>query len=142
MTVGEIRRDDQARAAAAEDFGHLVHRAPEGVLLPGSSEDVAAAVRWAAERGRRFAAQGNRHSVYGRAQALDGIVADLRRLRTIHDVRHDRVVVDAGATWGEVLAATLPRGLVPPVVPTTSTCRSAAPWWSAASAAGPGGPGW
>ena len=27
------------------------------------------------------------------------------------------MVVDAGATWGEVLAATVPRGLVPPVVP-------------------------
>jgi FAD/FMN-containing dehydrogenase len=55
--------------------------------------------------------------VYGRAQARGGIVADLRRLRAIHDVGHDRVVVDAGATWREVLAATLPRGLAPPVLP-------------------------
>jgi cytokinin dehydrogenase len=114
---GEVRFDQRARAAAAEDFGHLVHRAPEGVLLPGSDEDVAATVRWAAERGRRFAAQGNRHSVFGRAQAGDGIVADLRRLRAVHDVQDDRVVVDAGATWREVLAATLPRGLAPPVLP-------------------------
>lgn len=47
---GEIRFDDRARAAAAEDFGHLVHHTPEGVVLPASDEDVAAAVRWAAER--------------------------------------------------------------------------------------------
>jgi cytokinin dehydrogenase len=114
---GEVRFDQRARAAAAEDFGHLVHQAPEGVLLPGSDEGVAATVRWAAERGCRFAAQGSRHSVFGRAQAGDGIVADLRRLRAVHDVQDDRVVVDAGATWREVLAATLPRGLAPPVLP-------------------------
>jgi cytokinin dehydrogenase len=114
---GKVSFDEQARMDAAEDFGHLLRRAPEGVLRPGSAEDVAATVRWAAGHGRRFAAQGNRHSVYGRAQAGDGIVAGLRRLRTIHDVQDDRVVVDAGATWREVLAATLPRGLVPPVLP-------------------------
>jgi FAD/FMN-containing dehydrogenase len=128
--------------AAAEDFGRLVHRLPEGVLLPASAEDVAATVRWAAAAGRGFAAQGNRHSVFGRAQVRDGIVADMRRLRVVHDLRDDRVVADAGVTWRELLAATLPRGLVPPCFPTTSTCRSAAPWPSAASAAGPGDPGW
>jgi cytokinin dehydrogenase len=113
---GEIRFDGRARAAAAEDFWHLVHRSPEGVLLPASDEDVAAAVRWTAGQGRRFAAQGTRHSVFGRAQVRDGIVADLRRLRTVDHVQHDRVVADAGATWREVVATTLPLGLVPPVL--------------------------
>ena len=137
---GEIRRDDRARAAAADDFGHLTHRTPEGVLLPASAEDVAATVRWAAAQGRRFAAQGNRHSVFGRAQVRDGVVADMRRLRAIHDLQDDQVVVDAGATWREVLTATLPgAGASRRCFPTTSTCRSAAPCRSAASAAGPGG---
>jgi FAD/FMN-containing dehydrogenase len=40
----------------------------------------------------------------------------MSRLRTVHDVQGDRAVVDAGVTWGEVLAATLPQGLVPPVL--------------------------
>ena len=114
---GAVRFDHRARTAAAEDFGHLVHRVPEGVLLPASDKDVAAAVRWAAAEGRGFAAQGNRHSVFGRAQVRDGIVADMRRLRAVHDVHDDRVVVGAGATWGEVLAATLPKGRTPRVVP-------------------------
>jgi cytokinin dehydrogenase len=113
---GELRFDDRARAAAADDFGHLVHRTPEGVLVPGSDEDVAAVVRWAAGHGHTVAAQGQRHSVFGRGQVDGGIVADLRRLRTIHDLRQDRVVVGAGATWSEVVAATLPRGLAPPVL--------------------------
>jgi cytokinin dehydrogenase len=126
-------------AAAADDFGHLVHQTPNAVLLPASAHDVAAAVRRAAGQGRRFAAQGRRHSVFGRAQARDGVVADMGRLRTLHAVQRDRVVVDAGATWREVVAATLPTGAPRPCSPTTSTCRSAARWRSAASAARPRG---
>jgi cytokinin dehydrogenase len=105
------------RAAAADDFGHLVHQAPAAVLLPASAQEVAAAVRRAAGQGRRFAAQGRRHSVFGRAQAGDGVVADMGRLRTVHAVQGDQVVVDAGATWREVVAATLPHGRTPPVLP-------------------------
>jgi len=67
-------------------------------------------------RGYKVAAQGQRHSVYGRAQVRDGIVIDMTRLRTIHDVQKDRVIVDAGAKWSEVLAATLPKGFAPPVL--------------------------
>jgi len=76
-----------AWAAAADDFGHLVHQLPEAVLVPASAQDVAATVRRAAGQGRRFAAQGRRHSVFGRAQAHDGIVADMGRLRTVHAVQ-------------------------------------------------------
>jgi cytokinin dehydrogenase len=114
---GELRFDDQARAAAAEDFGHVVHQRPEGLVLPTSDEDVAAAVRWAAEQGRTFAAQGQRHSPFGRAQVRDGIVADMGRLRTVHSIEPDRVVVDAGATLRQVPAATPPLGLAPPGIP-------------------------
>jgi cytokinin dehydrogenase len=44
------------------------------------------------------------------------VVVDMRGLSTVHDLRPDRVVVDAGATWRQVLAATLPHGLTPPVL--------------------------
>ena len=33
---GELRFDEVSRAAAADDFGHLVHRTPAAVLLPAS----------------------------------------------------------------------------------------------------------
>jgi len=113
---GELRFDNESRAAAADDFGHIVHKTPEGVLLPGSAQDVATAIRWASELGRKIAPQGQSHSIYGRAQVSDGIVIDMSRLHTVRAVQDDRVVVDAGATWSEVLAATLPRGLTPPVL--------------------------
>lgn len=101
--------DEPALAAAADDFGHLVHRMPHAVLRPASAGDVASAVRFAAAQGRHFAPQGRRHSVFGRSQAAGGVVAEMTALRTVHAVDDDRVVVDAGATWREVLAKTLPR---------------------------------
>lgn len=113
----DIRLDEATRAAAADDFGHLVHRIPHAVLRPTSARDVAMGARWAAQDGRRFAPQGRRHSVFGRAQVDGGVVADMTALRTVHAVADDRVTVDAGATWRDVLAATLPRGRVPAGLP-------------------------
>jgi cytokinin dehydrogenase len=113
---GTLRFDDDSRAAAAEDFGHIVHQTPKGVLLPGSDQDVATMIRWAGDLRRKIAPRGQSHSVYGRAQVRDGMVIDMRQLRAIHEVKNDRVVVGAGAKWSEVLAATLPRGLTPPVL--------------------------
>ena len=113
---GQFRFDNAARAAASEDFGHIVRRKPLGMLLPVSDQDIATAIRWAAAQGCKFAPQGRRHSVFGRSQVEGSVVADMTRLRTIHSIQRDRVVVDAGANWSEVLAETLPRGLAPPVL--------------------------
>jgi cytokinin dehydrogenase len=113
---GEFRFDERSRAASADDFGHIVRRTPAAVLLPASPDDVAATIRWAARSGRKLVAQGQRHSVFGRTQVCDGIAVDMTRLHTVHAVRDDRVVVDAGATWRDVLAATLPRGRTAPVL--------------------------
>ena len=73
-------------------------------------------VRRANRHGHKVAPQGQRHSVYGRAQTDGGIVIDMSQRRSIHSVGADRVTVDAGATWRDVLAATLPQRLTPPVL--------------------------
>ena len=114
---GELRLDQATRDRAAHDFGHIVRKAPAGVLLPRSAEDVAKTIRWAARRGRRFAAQGQRHSTFGRSLVADGIVADMSTLRRIAPVDADRVVAGAGTTWSDVLRATLALGRTPPVLP-------------------------
>jgi cytokinin dehydrogenase len=113
---GTLRLDDESRAAAAEDFGRIVRRTPACVLLPGSERDVATIIRWAGGSGRKIAPQGQRHSVYGRAQARDGIVIDMTRLCAVHQVESDKVAVGAGTKWSAVLAATLPRGRTPAVL--------------------------
>lgn len=113
---GELRFDEEARATTADDFGHIVHKASWGVLLPGSHRDVVTTIRWAGSLGHRIAPQGQSHSVYGRSQVQAGIVINMSRLRIVHAVQDDRVVVDAGAKWSEVLVATLPQGLTPPTL--------------------------
>ena len=113
---GELRFDEAARNGHADDFGHIVHRMPEGVLRPRSADDVARTIRWAAQQGYGFAAQGQSHSTFGRSQVHHGIVADMSTLRNIGAVEGDRVVVEAGAKWSEVLRSTLARGKTPPVL--------------------------
>jgi cytokinin dehydrogenase len=113
---GTMRFDEGARRRASDDFGHLVHRTPEGVLLPASADDVAAAIRWAAARGIAFAARGQGHSTFGRSQVEGGIVGDMSCLRTVGAVEGDWVVVEAGATWSDVLSVTLEQGMTPPVL--------------------------
>jgi cytokinin dehydrogenase len=116
LVGGSFRTDEAARTAAADDFGHIVRNMPDGVLQAGSDLDVAAAILWARENNRKVAARGQGHSVYGRSQVQSGVVIDMRTLRGIHAVTDDQVIVGAGATWREVLAATLPRKRTPPVL--------------------------
>ena len=97
-----------------DDFGHLVHRTPREVVHPGSAGEAAEAILRADPAG--FAARGQGHSVWGRAQVQDGIVAATDRLAGVGAVRDGTVAVGAGATWEAVLAATLPHGLAPPVL--------------------------
>ena len=113
---GEICWEEAARNIAADDFGHIVHQKPDGVLRPRSARDVATTIRWAADRGWRFAAQGQRHSIFGRSMSREGIVADMSKMQTVQDICGDCVTADAGATWSDILAATLPQGLTPPVL--------------------------
>lgn len=108
--------DAESRAAAAQDFGHIIQRRPRAVCKPATSGEVAGILRWAREQGLKVAARGQGHATYGRAMAEDGIVMDLGALAAIHRIEPDRVVVDAGATWHAVLEATLARGLTPPVL--------------------------
>ncbi|MEC3977313.1 FAD-binding protein [Amycolatopsis sp. H20-H5] len=105
-----------AAEVAATDFGRLVRRVPGAVLRPGSVEDVVAAIRWAGAHGLPIAARGAGHAMNGQGLVDGGIILDLRSLNTVHLVAEDRVVVDAGALWSAVVAATTARGLTPPVL--------------------------
>lgn len=101
---------------AADDFGHLVCLPPLGVLRPRSAAEIADALRYAGPRGIPVAARAGGHSLHGQGQAPGGIVLDLSALGAVGPVTGDRVSVEAGALWRDVLAATLPYGLAPPVL--------------------------
>ncbi len=63
--------------------------------------------------------RGQGHSSFGQAQVEAGVVIDSRPLRRILHVTDSEIDVEAGATWEEVVAATLPRRRTPPVLPDT-----------------------
>lgn len=101
---------------AMRDFGGMVHRSPRLVIRPASAGEIAAVIA-DATTGETVdvVVRGCGHST--RAESLtDGIVLDMRGMTTVHRVSDDRAVVDAGATWREVLHATLPFGRMPPVL--------------------------
>ena len=113
---GDLSCDLGIRAEAAGDFGRLIHRQPRAVARPASSADIASLIRWAGSRGLKVAARGQGHSIYGRSLSEDGVVIDMSGIDTIRHVQPYHVVVDAGATWKNVLDATLKQGLTPPVL--------------------------
>lgn len=112
---GELVLDPAALAAAADDFGHIVHRTPVAVLRPGSVRDVVKLVRYADHHGLQVAMRGQGHSTYGQAQVAGGVVIDSSTLARVDEIRSDRVTCDAGVTWYQLARATLARGLTPPV---------------------------
>ncbi|PRY29197.1 FAD-binding protein [Umezawaea tangerina] len=112
---GQLVIDDASLTAAGDDFGHLVHRRPSAVLLPGSAADVAVFSRFASDRAIPLVPRGQGHSTAGQAQT-GGVVVDMSPLNEVHHINSDSVVVDAGARWSQVLAATIPHGLTPPVL--------------------------
>ena len=113
---GTLHVDEATRAAYADDFGHIVHERPRAVLRPGSVQDIVRMVRFAQQHGLRVVARGQGHTTFGQAQATAAIVVDLGPLQAIDAVAGDRISVGSGARWSAVLAATLARGLTPPVL--------------------------
>lgn len=114
--VGRLHVDSERIRRAAEDFGHLVNARPCAVLEPGTVDDIRSVMTFAADHGIPVAARGGGHSLYGQGQAGDGIVIDMTSLGQVVRVTGESVVVGAGARWADVLAATLPHGLTPPVL--------------------------
>jgi FAD/FMN-containing dehydrogenase len=85
---------------------------PPAIARCAGAGDVAAVVRFAAERGLPVAVRGGGHGVVGHALCEDGIVADLSGLRRVHVDPGRRIAhVGGGALWADVDGATQAHGL-------------------------------
>src|SRR5690349_19863520 len=113
---GVLLLDDASRAAAADDFGHLVHRQPLAVLKPGSVNDVVELVRFAKRNDIKVAARGQGHSTQGQSQVEAGVVVDMSTLATVHEINPTNALVDGGTRWLDVVTQTIPHGLTPPTL--------------------------
>lgn len=113
---GVLLLDDASRAAAADDFGHLVHRQPLAVLKPDSVNDVVKLVQFARRNDIKVAARGQGHSTQGQSQVEAGVVVDMATLATVHEINPTNALVDGGARWLDVVTQTVPQGLTPPTL--------------------------
>jgi FAD/FMN-containing dehydrogenase len=93
----------------------MIDKRPAVIARCASAEDVAAAVRFATERGLRLAVRGGGHNVAGTASVDGGLVIDLSAMRGVRiDPSAGTVHVQGGATWADVDRVTAPLGLATP----------------------------
>jgi FAD/FMN-containing dehydrogenase len=88
------------------------------VIRPSGAEDVAKAVRYAYERDLPVSTRGAAHSLRGQSLNEGGLVLDMGSLAHLDEVTPGATSFQAGpgVSWGRVVAASTPHGLVPPVL--------------------------
>ncbi|MCK9264136.1 MAG: FAD-binding oxidoreductase [Deltaproteobacteria bacterium] len=101
----------------------MIERKPGLIVRCRSSEDVMKCVDLARERGILLAVRGGGHNVAGNALCDGGLVIDLTEMRSVRvDADNALVLIDGGATLGEVDSATYPaHGLTTPMGVVTAT---------------------
>ena len=110
---GAVLTPDHADYEATRKvFNGSIDRRPAMIARPQSAQDVAAALRFARQTDMQFAVRCGGHSLAGHSAIDDGLVIDVRDLRTIDiDLSTRRVRAGAGLQWAELDAATQAHGL-------------------------------
>ena len=111
-----VDNDAELKKIAADDFGHLISKSPSSVIKPNSAEDVIKTIQFARQNKIKIAARGQGHSTYGQSQVENGIVIDMSSLNKIHSIDNNRVVVDGGVVWSQLVQKILEKNLTPPVL--------------------------
>jgi FAD/FMN-containing dehydrogenase len=96
-------------------WNSMIDKRPAAIARCADAEDVATAVRFAAEHELPLAVRGGGHNVAGTAVVDDGLVIDLSATRGVRiDASGRSVHVQGGATWADVDSVTAPLGLATP----------------------------
>lgn len=118
MLEGEVLDAPEQLGAYSSDYGQIAHKLPAVVVRPRHAADVQAVVRFAAREGFGVTGRGSGHSLHGQSVSEEAILLDLRSLARIREIQPEELWFDAeaGVLWQELIEATAPRGMVPPVV--------------------------
>jgi FAD/FMN-containing dehydrogenase len=110
-----ITPEHHAYETARTVWNGMIDKRPAAIARCADADDVATAVRFAAENGLPLAVRGGGHNVAGIAVVDDGLVIDLSAMRGVHvDASGRTVHVQGGATWADVDRVTAPLGLATP----------------------------
>ncbi|QKV95056.1 FAD-binding protein [Streptomyces sp. NA02950] len=110
-----VRVDDGALAAYARDATPLFHARPQAVVLPGSTEEVAAVLRYATDRGVPVVPRGAGSNLCaGTVPLSGGVVLVLTRLDRILEVSAEELLarVQTGVTTQRLADAAAREGLL------------------------------
>jgi FAD/FMN-containing dehydrogenase len=105
--------DDPAWESARAAWNLTIDQRPAVVVFAESADDVAAAVRVAADRGVRIAPQGSGHGAGPRGSLEGAMLLRLERMGEVlvaEDSSH--MTIRAGSTWSDVAATVEGRGVV------------------------------
>jgi FAD/FMN-containing dehydrogenase len=117
-----IVADDPGYDEARKVFNGMIDRRPAAIARCASTDDVAAAVRFAADNDLPIAVRSGGHSVAGMCICDDGILVDLGGLKRIQvDPEAKTARAGGGVLWGEFDAATQEHGLHTPGGRVTTT---------------------
>ncbi|MEM7051532.1 MAG: FAD-binding protein [Acidobacteriota bacterium] len=110
--------EEAVREEFKTDFGRVVHQVPGAVARCTSTEQVAEVVRFCREHGIVVVARGQGHTQTGQSTTDGGIVIDTAAMCKIHEIDAEGLFAqcDGGLVWRDLVAATVPLGLVPPVL--------------------------
>jgi FAD/FMN-containing dehydrogenase len=115
LTGEVIGPDHGAYDGARRVWNGMIDKRPAAIARCVDADDVAAAVRFAAEQGLPLSVRGGGHNVAGTAIVDDGVVIDLSAMRgVLIDAGGRTVHVQGGATWADVDRVTAPVGLAAP----------------------------
>jgi FAD/FMN-containing dehydrogenase len=110
-----IAPDHPEYETARRVWNGMIDKYPAAIARCADAEDVATAVRFAAEHGLPLAVRGGGHNVAGTAVVDDGLVVDLSPMRGVRiDDSGHTVHVEGGATWADVDRVSAPLGLTTP----------------------------
>lgn len=110
-----VTPEDPEYDAARTVYNAMIDKRPALVVQAVDVADVMAGVRFAGEHDLAICVRGGGHNAAGLGTCDDGVVIDLGRMNAVRvDPTSRRVVVEGGATWGDVDHATQPFGLAVP----------------------------
>jgi len=110
-----IAPDDVEYDVARTVYNAMIDKRPALIVQCADVADVMTAVRFAGEHDLAIAVRGGGHNAAGLGTCDDGLVIDLGRMKAVHvNPNTRRVLVEGGATSGDVDHATQPFGLAVP----------------------------
>lgn len=115
---GEVSGIEEDLVAVSQDFGGIIQKQPQVVVRPQNATDVAKSIQYAAKQGITVSSRAAGHSLSGQSLNQGGILLDMRRLNQVHDLDADQLCfkADAGATWRQIVNASILHRLIPPVL--------------------------